>query len=189
MSDFVLYNERKAQRPNSSLSIEHYTEIPMSLNLSLCSMLHKLCLYLDPKIAIDEQSLDMLRSMLSLWDADVPLQRVYLSPNYECEFTRQAYADVLRTMGQVLEGWVGGNPVPSRVDREASEQHMLREVCVVLCDWEVWESWWWAHIKGCFPTFAKSDRLYKAYSPRKCSSAIVYDTDISLRILCSASVS
>ena len=145
----------------------------MSLNLSLCSMLHKLCLYLDPKIAIDEQSLDMLRSMLSLWDADVPLQRVYLSPNYECEFTRQAYADLLRKIGQVLEWWLEGSVVLSGAEGGASKQHTKRKICVRLYDWEVWNAWWQRHIKECFPTFAKSCRLGINYVPRECRSDIL----------------
>ena len=167
----AFYNDSLAEGPNPSLAVEHYTEVTTGLNLSVCSILQELRLFLDPELATDEQSLDMLKAMLSSWDVDVPLQHVHLAAYYEYEFTRQACADLFRKMGQILEGWIGGPPVPSRASREASEQHTIRQVCVRLYDWEVWEHWWWAHITGCFPTFAKSDRLHKAYSPRKCSSA------------------
>ena len=106
-------------------------------------MLQKLMIHLGTEITTDEQSLDMLEAILSSWDADVSQQDIFLFPFAQKDFTRQAYADLLRKMGQVLEGWLQGF-----------------RVCVRLYDREVWKAWWRTHIKECFPTFAKSRRLH-----------------------------
>ena len=113
----------------------------------------------------------MLRAMLKSWDADVPLQEVWLMAYNEDDFTRQDFVDLLRAVGRLLKKWALQSPVSSSVDGEVGERHARREVCVELYDWEVWEDWWWRHLAKCFRTFAKSDRLYKTYDPRKCSSS------------------
>ena len=131
-------------------------------------MLQKLMIHLGTEIATDEQSLDMLEALLSSWDADISRQDIFLFPFAQKDFTRQAYADLLRKMGQVLEGWLQGFLYPSEADGEASQRHTKRRVCVRLYDWEVWKAWWRTHIKECFPTFAKSDGLYFNYKTREC---------------------
>ena len=151
---------------------EHSIEILTRLDLSPCSMLQTLILILQQESATDEQPLDMLKGLLSSWDADVPQQDVYLFSEHK-RFTRRAYTGVLLKMGQVLEGWLGGSLSPSRAGGEVSEQHPKRQVGVVLRDREVWKVWWRAHIRKCFPTFAKSKRLKIAYLPRECCRNIV----------------
>ena len=131
-------------------------------------MLQELKIYLGTKIATDEQSLDMLEAILGSWDADVSQQDVFLFPFFQEDFTRQAYADLLRKMGQVLEGWLQGFLYPSEADGEASQRHTKRRVCVRLYDWEVWQACWRTHIKECFPTFVKSNGLYIQYYPSEC---------------------
>ena len=131
-------------------------------------MLQKLMIHLGTEIATDEQSLDMLEALLSSWDADVSQQDIFLFPFVQEDFTRPAYADLLRKMGQVLEGWLQGFLYLSEADGEASQRHTKRRVCVRLYDWEVWKAWWRTHIKECFPTFAKSRRLHIHYFPREC---------------------
>ena len=152
-------------------------------------MLRGLNFYLEPTFAADEQSLDMLKTILSSWDPDVPVQNAYLTPAWEEAFTRQAYADLLRRMGQVLEGWLQGFLYPSEADGEASQRNTKRRVCVRLYDREVWKAWWGTHLKECFPTFAKSRRLHIHYFPRECYKGHRFDPYISFRLLCSFSTS
>ena len=131
-------------------------------------MLQGLKLYLGVESAADEQSLDMLKEILSSWDADVPMQDVFLLPFDEGDFTRQTYSELLHKMEQVLEGWLHGSVVPSGADGGASKRHTKRRIRVVLYDWEIWHDWWWTRIKECFPTIAKSRRLRVKYKPREC---------------------
>ena len=136
-------------------------------------MLQELKIYLGTKIATDEQSLDMLEAILGSWDADVSQQDVFLFPFFQEDFTRQAYADLLRKMGQVLEGWLQSPLVPSGADGEASDQRTKRGVWVVLYDRESLKDWWRRHIVECFPTFAKSSQLCMRYLPCECSRTLV----------------
>ena len=152
-------------------------------------MLQKLMVHLGTEIATDEHSLDMLKANLNSWDANVSQQDIFLFPFAQNDFTRQAYADLLRKMGQGLEGWLQGCLYPSKADGGASKQRTKRRVCVRLYDREVWKAWWRTHIKGCFPTFAKSRRLRIHYYPRECSKGHCFDPYISFRLLCSFSTS
>ena len=136
-------------------------------------MLRKLMIYLRPEVATDEQSLGMLKALLILWNVDDSEQSVYLRASYEQAFTRQAYADLLRKMGQVLEGWLQSSLVLSGADGEASEQRTEHRICVVLHDGESCKDWWGRHIMECFPTFARSHGLRMDYQPRECSSDLV----------------
>ena len=131
-------------------------------------MLRNLTIRLGKGDAIDEQSLDMLKALLISWNADDPDQSVYLQLYHECAFTRQACVDLLRKMGQVLEGWLQSSLVPSGADGEARGQHRKPLVVLIFHDQEVWKSWWWMHIKKCFPTFAKSKRIKITYLHREC---------------------
>ena len=119
-------------------------------------------------IATDEQSLDILKTILSSWDPDVSQQDILLFPIAQKYFTRVAYAYLLRKVGQVLEGWLQGFLYPLEAGGGASQRHIKRRVCVRLYDREVWKAWWGTHIKECFPTFAKSDGLYFNYKTREC---------------------
>lgn len=142
----------------TSLAIEHSTEVPTSLDLSLCSMLRDLSLFLGSEAVANEQSLEMIRTMLSSLDAEVPLQYLCLNAYFAVDFTRQAYADVLRTMGQVLKGRLHGSPVPSTADREANEKNTDAKIVIWIPDRVIWIDWWWAQITDCFPTFVESNR-------------------------------
>ena len=137
-------------------------------------MLRGLNFYLEPTFAADEQSLDMLKTILRSWDPDVPVQNAYLTPAWEEAFTRQAYADLLRKTGQVLESWLHGSLFPTGAHGEASRRHRKRRVRVVIYDREVWKDWWGTHIKKCFPTFAKSRGLRIKHRPRECRKDILF---------------
>ena len=131
-------------------------------------MLRGLTILLGPEVATDEQCLDMLKASLSSWDPDVLQQDIFLFPFAQNDFTRQSYADLLRKMGEVLEGWLQGFLYPSEADGEPSQRHTNRRLHVALHDWEVWKAWWRTHIKECFPTFAKFRGLHIQYLPREC---------------------
>ena len=131
-------------------------------------MLQELVIHLGWEVARDEQSLDILKALLSSWDADVSQQDIFLFPFAQKDFTREVYADLLRKTGQVLEGWLQGFLYPSEDDGEPSQRQIKRRVCVRLYDREVWKPWWRTHIKECFPTFAKSRQLHIHYFPREC---------------------
>ena len=179
-----LYIYWNAMFPRSFFASGHSAEIPMSLDLSRCSVLQTLHVYLARESITDERLLGMLDSMLDSWRADVRVQNVHLGAYNEHEFTRQAFADLLRTMTQALERWTHSSPTLPRTDGEASEQRMERGVFVDLYDWEVWQDWWRMQIKECFPTYAKSGRLHMSYGPRECSSSFstpISDFPVTLR--------
>ena len=117
-----------------------------------------------------ERSLDMLKAMLYSWNTELAYQELGLVAYYECDWTRQGFADLLKTMGRVLEEWARGSPAKSRVDREVSKRHLQREVYVEIHDWEVWRNWWRTCIEECFPTFTKSGELRITYKSRECFS-------------------
>ena len=139
--------------------------------------------------ATDEESLDTLKAMLTSWHADVPQQDIRLLPVCKM-FTRQAYADLLRRMGPLLEEWHQSSPAPPGADGEAGEPHTECRVDVRLYDWEVWKDWWRTRTAECFPTVAKFHGLHMTYWHRECLSDIVSesDADISLRPLETTSV-
>ena len=95
--------------PNPSAAVEHSTEDLTGVNLSLCPVLQILHLYLEPKSATDKQSLDMLEAMLNSWTIEEPFQELRLYAYYVNRFTRQGFANLLKTIGQIVEEWAHGS--------------------------------------------------------------------------------
>ncbi|TBU52255.1 hypothetical protein BD310DRAFT_940626 [Dichomitus squalens] len=141
------------------------TESTVGVDLSLCSTLDRFDIWLDPELVTEGQSLDKLKAMLDSWDSELPLQYVQLQPYYEQDFTRQGFADLLGTVGRVLEELFQDSSAPPSGYGEVGEQGGRWRIWVELYDWEVWRGWWWTHVQKCFPTFAKSNGLTMTFNP------------------------
>ncbi|TBU22500.1 hypothetical protein BD311DRAFT_770302 [Dichomitus squalens] len=142
------------------------TEHTMGIDLSLCSTLDRSYIWLGPEFVSDGKSLDILRAMLDTWQCVAPLRQIALAAVPQSDFTRQCFADLLVTVGRVLEDWLRGSPAPLNADGEGGKQGSeRRRIVVYTYDWEVWQTWWWTHLRGCFPTFAKSGELWMSYEP------------------------
>ncbi|TBU27022.1 hypothetical protein BD311DRAFT_761205 [Dichomitus squalens] len=141
------------------------TESTVGVDLSLCSTLERLDIFLGPELVTEGQSLDKLKAMLDSRDSKVPLQYVQLQPYYEQDFTRQGFADLLGTVGRVLEELFQDSSAPPSGYGEVGEQGGRWRIWVDVYDWEVWRGWWWTHVQKCFPTFAKSNGLTMAFNP------------------------
>ncbi|TBU21214.1 hypothetical protein BD311DRAFT_783035 [Dichomitus squalens] len=129
------------------------------VDLSLCTTLKRLDIWLGPELMTDGQSLDKLKAMLDSRDSKVPLQYVHLQPYYEQDFTWQGFADLAGTVGRVLEELFHESSAPPSADGEVGEQGGRWRIWVDVYDWEVWRHWWWTHVQKCFPSFAKSNGL------------------------------
>ncbi|TBU31892.1 hypothetical protein BD311DRAFT_79785 [Dichomitus squalens] len=143
------------------------TKHTMGVDLSLCSTLERLEICLRPRALTEGRSLDKLKAMLNSWDPQVPLQNVHLRAYYEYNFTQQSFADLLGTVGLVLEDLLRESAGPPSADGEVGEQGRRWQIWVDINDWEVWRDWWWTHVQKCFPTLAKSAALRMNFALRK----------------------
>lgn len=109
----------------------------------------------------------MLEAMLNSWKAEVPFQYVRLCASFEKQCTRNDYADILVAVGRVLERWAADSALLSDTHSAVPIRSSLPIIDVKIYDWQAWEVWWRAHIKGCFPTFAKSEALKILYGTRE----------------------
>ncbi|TBU27030.1 hypothetical protein BD311DRAFT_407432 [Dichomitus squalens] len=141
------------------------TEHSGGVDLSLCSTLDRVDIFLEPESVTDGQTLDQFKAMLNPWGSDVPLQNVHLRAYYEHKFARQAFADLLGTAGRVLEALVIDSSAPPCADGEVGEQGRRWEIWIDLYDWEVWRDWWRTHVQKCFLTLGKSAEFRMNFNP------------------------
>ncbi|TBU37319.1 hypothetical protein BD309DRAFT_1064087 [Dichomitus squalens] len=134
-------------------------EHTVGVDLSLCSTLERLDILLRLELITEGQSLDKLKAMLDSWDSEVPRRRIYLHAYPPSAFTRQGFADLIGTVGRVLEELFDDSSAPPSGDGEVGEHGRRWDICVDLYDWEVWRGWWHTHVQKCFPTLAKSHGL------------------------------
>ncbi|TBU22493.1 hypothetical protein BD311DRAFT_770286 [Dichomitus squalens] len=141
------------------------TESPAGVDLSLCSTLERLDIFLGPELVTEGQSLDKLKAMLDSWDSEVPRPRIHLVAFHGAHFTRKEFADLLSTVGRVLEELSHESSPPPSADGEVGKQGRKWRIWVELCDWEVWRDWWCTHVQKCFPALVKSNRLRLTFDP------------------------
>ncbi|TBU51322.1 hypothetical protein BD310DRAFT_1007146, partial [Dichomitus squalens] len=79
------------------------TESTVGVDLSLCSTLERLDIGLDPELVSDGKPFDNLKAMLNSWDSQVPVRDIHLDAYPSRAFTRKGFADLLGTVGRVLE--------------------------------------------------------------------------------------
>ncbi|TBU37314.1 hypothetical protein BD309DRAFT_876683 [Dichomitus squalens] len=165
--------------PEMVLPGDPTTEHTVDVDLSLCTTLERLDIGLDPELATNGQSLEKLEAMLNSWDSKLPLQVAYLQPDYEQDFTRQGFADLLATVGRVMEELLQDSSAPPSADAEVGEQGRRWDIYVDLHDWEVWRDWWWTHVQKCFPTLAKSHGIWMNFNPPPLAGYKWKDSDAS----------
>ena len=134
-------------------------DLAVDLDLSPCLKLERVGIQMLPGLADDEEIPGVLRALFNSWRAQVPLKTVCLIPYVEYAYTRQEYADILSTMGHILEEWLGDTAKPPSVDKASSGYNLRQHIIVDIHDREVWHGWWLRHIGGCFPTFARFNGL------------------------------
>ena len=94
-----------------------------------------------------------------------------LRPRYEMEFTRRAFADVLRSVGAIAEAWLQNVEEPHPTSESGTETCMKYKlhIQVELLDWKAEEEWWEGHLKSCFPTWEGLKRLSWSFKTRECT--------------------
>ena len=97
----------------------------------------------------------------------MPLKTVCLIPYVEYAYTRQEYADILSTMGHILEEWLGDTAKPPSVDKASSGFNLPQNIIIDIHDRKNWHDWWLRHIVGCLPTFARLNGLKVNCSSRE----------------------
>ncbi|TBU36778.1 hypothetical protein BD309DRAFT_995454 [Dichomitus squalens] len=140
-------------------------ERTVGVDLSLCSTLEQLGISLGPEFATDGQSLDRFKAMLGSLGSEVPLRYVRLFANHEDVLTRQGFADILGTVGRVMEDLLHESSAQPSADGEVGEQCRRWRIWFYVWDWEIWLDWWWTYFERCFPTLAKSGELRMTYQP------------------------
>ena len=142
-------------------------EFAANVDLSACLTLKWVQIEMLPEFMVDRKASEVLRAMLSSWRAEVPVQFVGITPYCHNWFTRQEYADLLSTVGRVLEEWLGDVAGAANVNEAFSEHNIGRRVVIYIKEWGSWEDWWWKHVQECFPTFARLGGLEVMYEMRK----------------------
>ncbi|TBU43570.1 hypothetical protein BD309DRAFT_1019168 [Dichomitus squalens] len=135
------------------------------IDLGLCSALERLDIWLGPESATDSdgQSLDMLKATLISWKPEVPLPIVHLHAYHEYHFTRQEFADLLGTVGRVVDELVDESRAGPSAAGKVGEQGGRWRIWAGIYDSENCRDWWWTHIQKCFPTLARSAELDMSY--------------------------
>ena len=143
------------------------TDPEVGIDLSLCSELAWLRVYVEPGFGIERKSVDMFRAMLDSWTPDASNQELCLYPMFEAQFTRQKFAGVLGTVGAVAEQWLESNGGRLGLDERARTDGLRGVVQIRLHDLDGWWEWWCTRIRDSFPTFAKFDGLGLDYVLRE----------------------
>ncbi|TBU62328.1 hypothetical protein BD310DRAFT_988975 [Dichomitus squalens] len=140
-------------------------DLRLGIDLGLCSALERLDIWLGPESATDSdgQSLDMLKATLISWKPDVPLPIVHLHAYHEYHFTRQEFADLLGTVGRVVDELVDESRAGPSAAGEVGEQGGRWRIWAGIYDSKNCRDWWWTHIQKCFPTLARSAELDMSY--------------------------
>ncbi len=129
------------------------------IDLSSCTGLETLVLWLTPRFSIDTHS-GFVTELLASWKPQHESEPdLVLRADYEDSFTRRGFADVLRGLGTVIEAWLQTveGPPPAGESRDCRQaKHRVR---VEIVDWDAEKEWWWDHLKSCFPTWLKLGRL------------------------------
>ena len=124
--------------------------------LTRCSALERVGFATNPDFVTDDRSCGIVRGMLKSWRSDVSHRSIFLRARAPMKFTRQEYASLLSTLGNIIEECIGKTEEQSSVDRKPETmKKSVVELHVLICDWGGWQEWWRKHLEGCFPSFAK----------------------------------
>ncbi|PIL29511.1 hypothetical protein GSI_08319 [Ganoderma sinense ZZ0214-1] len=128
------------------------------IDLSLCERLETLSLMLGPAFSLDKHAA-FVEALLLSWRPQRTKPILTFFPDLYSRFTRRDFADVLRTLGAIVEKSLGAVKEASSSAQASEGARPLYRVSIVLHDRETEEQWWWAHVRQCFPTWARAKRL------------------------------
>ena len=75
------------------------------IDLGSCTGLETLELWFMPHSSVDTHGV-LVKDLLESWKPRRLEPLLVLRPRYEMEFTRRAFADVLRSVGAIAEAWL-----------------------------------------------------------------------------------
>ena len=91
--------------------------------------------------------------------------RVQLSAYKYPKFTRQGFADILRTLGPIVDAWI---PQPSPANNSNNNDCLNYKLDIRIHESEARRQWWLDCMKQCFPTCVRLKRLHIDFRARKC---------------------
>ena len=107
------------------------------------------------------------------WTPQHSGSKLRFRPQCENKFTRQSFADVLRSVGMIAEKWLQTvSKQPSEGD-SGTDTQVKYQLVVPIHDWDAKGEWWEDHLKSCFPTWLTLKRFAWSFNPRKCTSSSV----------------
>ncbi len=144
-----------------------------------------MALQLKPQFSMDKHA-GFVNELLTSWKPQHSEPALELRAYDEREFTRQSYADSLRSLGTIIEAWIQTVKQPLQTVKQplqAGEQpplagggsekgpHTKYRLNVDIYDWDAERKWWSDHLDSCFPTWARLGRLHMVFLTRECLSA------------------
>ncbi len=145
------------------------TLIGGGVDLSPCTGLQTLIITLSRQFLTVDKHAMIIKGLLSSWKPQDSQPTLVLCASSNNLFTRRQYADAVRGLGTITEGWLQTVEEPSTATADAENhpngvQYQLR---IEICDWDAERKWWSDHLDSCFPTWARLGRLSMDFSARE----------------------
>ncbi|KAI1784997.1 hypothetical protein LXA43DRAFT_900718, partial [Ganoderma leucocontextum] len=141
------------------------------IDLSPCNGLQELWLELTPHFSMETHA-GFVKELLASWKPSrCPNPALWVRafhPSPKFKFTRQSFADILRSFSTIAEKWLRTveeqSPAGGSEDHHRSVQYQLT---VQIFDVEVEKHSWLRHLVSCFPTWLQLGRLYMDFRTRE----------------------
>ena len=150
------------RKPTAVLNVS--TLIGGGIDLSLSLELRSLHIQLTPAFPENLNSSVLVEEMLTAWTPQYP-SRLQLSAYKYHQFTRQGFADILRTLGPIIDAWI---PQPSPASNSKNDDCLNYKIDIRIHESEAWRQWWRDCMSRCFPTWVRLKRLHIDFRARKC---------------------
>lgn len=150
-------------------NIDLRTGLGSGTDLSSCTGLRTLFLALTPQFSMDKHGV-FVKDLLGSWKPRCLEPVLKFAALREDGFARQGFADVLHSLGIIVEAWLQtiekSHPAGERA-AENNSSDMQYQLYVEIYDWEAERKWWSDHLESCFPTWSRLRRLRWRLCTRK----------------------
>ena len=132
--------------------------------MSSCTGLRTLALVLGTQFSPDTTHAGFAKGLFASWKPQHSNAVLQFGAFYYSRFTRQRFADVLRTLGTIIEA---GVKAPASAGDSKDEEHVQYCVKVFIFDWAGKKKWWEDRVASYFPTWSRLRRLSVILSTRE----------------------
>ena len=105
-------------------------------------------LVLGPQFSKDPHA-RFAKEFLASWKPRHSDEALHFAPYCQSKFTRRGFADVLRTLGTIVEAV----QAPASAGDSQSEDHVQYRLEAHINDWVAEKEWWWGIVYIYFPTW------------------------------------